>query len=207
MSLLTDGNLLPFQQFNPADVINIFALDGTGLNGQLVTIETGNQDPANSAGAYTTIAVAAQFTNAISYRYNTLRRVRPSAAGDTQFNVIGMTLHTTALNDENGNPLATQPYELTLERGFVQTGFVVPILTAGIVTLKTSQIIGAPFPGYAAVISTGGAGKVESVNPNLLTNVETTGINTYSGQQVIGKFLSYSGSAFGGYAQLKLNVL
>lgn len=205
MSLLTDGNLLPLQQYNPADVINWFALDGTGLNGQLVAIETGNQDPANSAGSYTTIPVAAGWTNTVSYRYNTLRRVRPTQAGDTHYNTIGITLHTTAVYDENGNILANQPYEQTLERGFVQTGFAVPILMAGIVTLKLAQIVGVPFPGYAAVISTGGNGKVESVNPSLLSLVETTGVNTYSGSQVVGKWLSYSGSAFGGYAQLKLS--
>lgn len=208
MSLLTDGNLLPYRQFADAEVLQLFALDGTGLNGQLVAIETGFQDPANGAGQYTTIPVAAGWTNTISYRYNSPRRVRPTAAGDTIFNTIGVTLHTTAVYDENGNLLANQPYDTTLERGFVQTGFVVPILTRGTITVKQSQVIGVGFPGYAAVISTGGAGKFEAINPasSTLTNVNTTGINTYSGQQVVGQFLSYSGSAFNGYYQIRVKL-
>lgn len=207
MSILTDGNLLPFRQYDPADVINLFALDGTGLNGQLVAIETGNQDPAFSAGQYTTLPVAASYTNVTSYRYNSPRRVRPTQGGDTSYNTIGMTLHTTAVYDENGNLLVTQPYNQTLERGFVQTGFVVPILTRGIVSIKQSQVIGVGFPGYVGVISTGGNGKLEAVNPALgITNVSTTGIQTYSGQQIVGKFLSYSGSSFGGYYQFKLQL-
>jgi len=207
MSILTDGNLLPFRQYDPAEVINWYALDGTGLNGQLVALQTGNQDPALSAGQYTTQAVAAAFTNVTSYRYNTPRRVRPTQAGDTRYNTLGITLHTTALTDENGNLLANQPYDKTLDRGFVQTGFATPILSRGIVTLKLSQIIGTPFPGYVAVVSTGGAGKVEAVNPaGAIAGQLATGGYTYTGSQIVGKWLSYSGSAFGGYAQLKLEL-
>lgn len=207
MSLLTDGNLLPFRQYDPADVLNFFALDGTGLNGQLVAIETGFQDPALSAGNYTTLPVAASYTNVTSYRYNTPRRVRPTVGGDTAYNTIGMTLHTTAVYDENGNLLANMPYDQTLERGFVQTGFAVPVLTRGVVTLKFNQIIGVPIPGYVGVISTGGAGKIEVVNPAQLVGFGVTGgAFQYSGQQVVGKWLSTSGSAFNGYAQFKLQL-
>lgn len=207
MSILTDGNLLPFRQFDNADVINLFALDGTGLNGMLVVMETGNQDPANSAGAYTTQAVASSWTNVTSYRYASPRKVRPSQAGDTAYGCVGITLHTVALNEENGIPLATLPYDKTLERGFVQTGFVVPILTRGVITLKMNNIIGTPFPGYAAVISTGGNGKIEAINPvGVVHNGFFTGGLTYTGSQIIGKFLSYSGSAFGGYAQIQIDT-
>jgi len=207
MSLLTDNNLLPYRQYDEVEVINRFALQGTGLNGQLVALLTGNQDPANSAGSYLNQAPLAAFTNVGNYKYNTLRRVRPTQAGDTRFNTIGITLHTTAVYDENGNPLISQPYDKTLERGFVQTGFAVPILKRGVITLKTSQIIGTPFPGYAAVISTGGGGTVEAVNPvGAALGGFLTGAATYSGVQVIGKFLSYSGSAFGGYAELAIDL-
>ncbi len=206
MSLLTDGNLLPYRQYDPADVLNMFALDGTGLNGQLVAIETGFQDPANMPGQYTTQAVAASWTNVASYAYNNPRRVRPTQAGDTVFNTIGVTLHTTAVYDENGNILRNMPYDQTLERGFVQTGFTVPILTRGVITIKQSQVIGVGFPGYVGVISTGGNGKLEAVNPATNLGNFLTGAGTYSGNQIVGKFLSYSGSAFGGYYQFKLQL-
>lgn len=207
MSYLTDSNTLPNRQYAEAEVLQYWALDGTGLAGQLVALQTGSQDLALNAGAYTTQAVAASFTNVISYRYNNPRRVRATQAGDTRYNTIGITLHTTAVYDENGNPLVGQPYDRTLERGFVQTGFTVPVLARGIVTLKNSLIVGTAFPGYAAVISTGGLGRVEAINPaGAVQGQLLTGGFTYSGNQVIGKFLSYSGSAFGGYAQLKLEL-
>jgi len=207
MSYLTDNNTMPFRQYAEAEVLNFFALQGTGLNGQLVSILTGSQDPALSAGQYLTTAVAASYTNVWSTRYNNPRRVRPSQAGDTRYNAVGITLHTTAVYDENGNILANQPYDRTLERGFVQTGFTVPILARGIVTLKNQCVIGTPFPGYAAVISTGGNGLIEAINPaGAVQGQLLTGGYTYSGNQVIGKFLSYSGSAFGGYSQLKLEL-
>lgn len=207
MSLLTDGNLLPYRQYDPADVLNMFALLGTGLNGQLVAIVTGFQDPANSAGAYTTLPVAASWTNVTSYRYANPRRVRPTIGGDTAYNTIGMTLHTTAVYDENGNLLANMPYDQTLERGFVQTGFTVPVLTRGVVSIKQAQVVGVGFPGYVGVISTGGNGTLEAVNPaNGIVFGNSSGGATYSGIQVVGKFLSYSGSAFGGYYQFKLQL-
>lgn len=206
MSLLTDGNLLPSRQYAEASVLNKFALSTTGLNGLIVTLLTGNQNPANNAGAYTTQAPMAAFTNVANYRYGSLRQVRPSQAGDTRYNAVGITLHTVALYDENGNPLAGQPYDQTIERGLVQSGFVVPILTQGFVTMKSQNIIGTPFPGYLAVISTGGGGKVESINPVGATlGGLMTGASTYSGCQVIGKFLSYTGANFGGYSDLWVN--
>jgi hypothetical protein len=212
MSLLTDNNLLPSRQYSEEEVINKFALDGTGLNGQLVALATGNQDPANSAGSYLNQAPLAAFTNVGNYKYNTLRRVRPTVASDTRYNTVGITLHTTAVYDENGNPLISQSYDKTLERGFVQTGFVVPILARGHVTLKTSMIVGTPFPGYVAVIANAGGGKIEAVAPTggimsgFLVGNLLGGTPVYSGSQIVGKFLSYSGSAFGGYAELKLEL-
>lgn len=198
MSLLTDGNLLPNRQYNESDVINFFALDATGLNGQLVAIQTGAQDPATSAGAYRSTAPnGVAFTNVGNYGYGAVRKVRPATSTDTKYNVIGVTLHTTAITDENGNPLVNQPHEKTLERGFVQTGFAVPILTRGIINVKLANINGTPFPGHAATIDT--AGRFGVANPNNQVALGT-------GSAVVGKYLSFSGSAFGGYAQIKLEL-
>ena len=201
MSILTDGNLLPFRQYAPSDVLNMFALDGTGLCGQLVTIQIGSQNPADSAGSYANRAPNGfAVTNVGNYAYANKRKVRVSTASDSRFNVIGITLHTTALYDENGNLLVNQPYEHTIERGFVQTGFTTPILTRGVVTLKLAQINGTPFPGYAGVV--GNAGTITVVNPTTAGNLPFLA----TGNNVVGKFLSYSGSAFQGYAQFKLEL-
>lgn len=198
MSLITDGNLLPFRQYNESDVINLFSLDATGLNGMLVAIQTGNQDPATSAGQYrSTSPNGVTFANVGNYGYGTNRKVRPAVATDTKYSVIGVTLHTTAINDENGNVLINQPYDRTLERGFVQTGSAVPILTRGIITVKLANINGTPFPGHAATI--GAAGQFGVADP-----LDQVAIG--SGSAVVGKYLSSSGSAFGGYAQIKLEL-
>jgi hypothetical protein len=199
MSLLTDGNLLPFRQYAESDVLNIWSSDVTGLNGMLVSItNNSNQDPATSAGAYANRAPNGYaVTNVGNYAYNNSRKVRAAAATDTRSNVIGVTLHTTAIYDENGNLLVNQPYDKTLDRGFVQTGFTVPILTRGVITVKLANIGGVPLPGYAATIGTGGQFAVG--NPADMVVLGT-------GTRVVGKYLSTSGSAFGGYAQIKLEL-
>ncbi len=200
MSILTDGNLLPFRQYNESDVINFFALDATGNNGMLVAIQTGSQDPSQSYGSYNTSVSpnGVAFTNVGNYRYGMSRKVRPAGVTDSKHNVLGVTLHTTALYDENGNLLVNQPYNKTIERGLVQTGFAVPILTRGIITVKLANIVGTPYPGYAATI--GAAGAFGVVNP--VGNLPALA----TGQNVVGKYLSYSGSAFGGFAQIKLEL-
>lgn len=221
-SLLNQGNLLPFRLYGEAEVINWYSLDGTGLNGQFVTIETGvgstgvtnngTQDPSTSMGGYlqnlgTPSTVGAAYTNVISMRYANNRKVRPCLSGDNQINLIGVTLHTTANTDENGNPLVNLPYDRVLERGFVISGFSVPILTRGVITLKSSMYNGTPLPGYAACVSNTITGGVDVVNPASLTTGFGYQSGGYGAGLVIGKFLSTSGTAFGGYAQLKIVTL
>lgn len=201
MSVLTNSNLLPFRQYADAEVINLFSLDGTGQAGQLVSMQTGFQDPANSAGGYSTAAPAAAFTNVGNYRFGNSRKVRVCTATDNRFNLLGFTLHTTATVDENNVPLVAQPYNQTLERGFVQTGFTVPVLARGIVTLKFAQIVGTPQAGSLAIISQSVAGAVD-----VLANTPTNVVNQASGMGYVGKFISSSGAGFGGYAQLKVEL-
>jgi hypothetical protein len=141
----------------------------------------------------------AAFTNVGNYAYNNPRKVRPGALDDNKFQLLGMTLYTVATHDENGNPLRGQPYDKTLERGFVQTGFTVPVLARGIVTLKASQVNGTVAAGSIAVA--GAAGTVTAVS-NTAANAS---LYVPSGLP-IGKFLSTSGLAFGGYYQLKLEL-
>lgn len=199
MSLLTDGNLLPSRQYSESDVLNMFSSDVTGLNGMLVAItNNSNQDPSTSMGAYANRAPNGYaVTNVGNYAYQNARKVRAAVATDTKYNVLGVTLHTTAVYDENGNLLVNQPYDKTVERGFVQTGFTVPILTRGIITVKLANIGGVPTPGYAATIGTGGQFAVG--NPADLVVIGT-------GTRVVGKYLSTSGSSFGGYAQIALSL-
>lgn len=222
VSQLTQGNLLPFRIYNDGDVINWYSLDGTGQNGQFVALETGyllttsglySQNPEAGFGNFTANSVGAGYTNTVSLRYQNSRKVRPTQSGDNVFNTLGVTLHTTANVDENLNPLVNLPYDRTLERGYVLSGFSVPVLTRGVVTLKAAQYNGTPYPGYVGCISSGGpAGEIDVVNPiNLYlptggNPVPQTPGAVYTPWTVVGKFLSTSGVSFGGYAQFKVDL-
>ncbi len=203
MSVLSNSNLAPFRQYADAEVIQLYSADFTGQAGLLVSLQPANQTPANSAGAYTTSAPLQAFTNVGNYAYNNPRKVRPCAADDNRFTVVGISLYTVATVDENGIPLRGQPYNQTLERGFVQTGFTVPVLARGIVTLSSNQINGTPSAGDFGVA--GSNGQIRSVT-NSATNA-----NLYipSGLPV-GKFISSSGVGFGGqmpgFWQFKLEL-
>lgn len=199
MSVLTNSNLLPYRQYADAEVIQLYSADFTGQAGTLVALQTANQEPSQSAGAYTTSAPLTAFTNVGNYAYNNPRKVRPSALDDTKFQLLGMTLYTVATQDENGLNLRGLPYDKTLERGFVQTGFTVPVLARGIVTLKASQVNGTVAAGSIAIA--GAAGTVTALTNNAANNI-VVGTGGYA----IGKFLSTSGLAFGGYYQLKLEL-
>lgn len=198
--LNTQGNLFPFRQYAEAEVINFFALNGTGQNGLFVALETGQQDPADADG-YTTSALGANYTNVYAPRFENKRKVRLAAATDTKYNAVGVTLHTTAEYDNNGQKLVLQPQSRRDELGFVVSGQTVPVLTRGIVTLGKGAYVGTPIPGHVGVLT--GNGQIAVMNP--ATVLAATGAASYE-HKVVGKFISTSGSAFGGYAQFKLEL-
>ena len=111
--------LFAHRQFADAEVIQLWSADYTGQAGTLCTIQPANQIPGNEAGGYTTSAPLQAFVNVGNYAFNNPRKVRPSAANDTRSQLAGISLYTVATVDENGIPLRGQPYNQTLERGFV----------------------------------------------------------------------------------------
>jgi hypothetical protein len=196
--ILTENNLFPYRQYAEAEVINEYALLGTGLNGMLVTYVTGNQAP-DLADGYSTDSVGAAYTNTVSTRYYTNRTVRPAAFGDTKYECAGITLSTTAIYEENGLPIVLLPPSVRESRGFILTGTPVPFVKRGKFTVALSQLAGTqPFAGYP-IISTGN-GQFACVTP-----ASTTGVGSY-GPYVVGKCVSASGSAFNGYAQIEINL-
>lgn len=201
-SILDQGNLLPFRQFSEYEVINWYSLNGTGKNGLFVALETGNQNPANGDGYIAGSSIGASYTNIESNRYEVKRKVRATTSGDTKFNTLGATLYTIAEYDENGQKLILQPKDARVERAFGLSGEAVPVLTRGVVTLKSDSYVGTPIPGYVGIAYTGGGGKVEVVNPSSLPDTGR-GLTV---SNVLGKFVSSSGSAFGGYAQFKIEL-
>lgn len=195
--ILTQNNNLPFRQYAEAEVINEYALLGTGLNGMLVTYVTGDQSPDDADG-YSSISVGADYVNTVSNYYHTKRRVRPAAVGDTKFEVAGITLNTVAITEENGLPIALMPPAVRKSRGFIKTGEPVPFVKRGKFTVALSKFAGTtPLAGYPIVAT--GVGNFACVSPSYATG-------TSIAPTVIGRCVSSSGSLNGGYAQIEISV-
>lgn len=201
--ILTQGSLLPFRQYAEAEVINFFSLNATGQNGMFVAFITGFQNPENADG-YSTVAIGAAYTNIVSTRYLNTRQVRPATSTDSKWQVAGITLHTTAEYDENGQKLVLLPSDATFERGYVVSGQSTPILKRGLVTLAMSQVDGIPIPGYVGLVT--GNGRLSVANPATAPFSGSIALQN----QAVGRFVSTTGSnnyvAGGGYVQFEVNV-
>lgn len=201
---IASTNLLPNRDFDQHEVLPFFALNQTGLGGQLVTFLTGAQDPVSSEGYSTSQQVGASYTNIWSPLFGVNRRVRPSTVGDTKWEVAGITLATTAIRDENGNILLNMPYQHTEARGFVQTGQAVPILKRGQLTIALSQFNGTkPVAGYP-IIASGTNGGFACVAPSYATGTSIAPL-------VVGRCISDTGTyngqgVLGGFAQIEIAV-
>ena len=200
---ISSTNLLPNRDFDQHEVLPFFALNQTGLGGQLVTFLTGSQDPVSSE-AYGTQQVGANYTNIYSPLFGVSRKVRVAAVGDTKWEVAGITLYTTAMYDENGNKLLNMPYSHTEARGFVQTGQAVPILKRGQLTVFLSQFNGTqPVAGYP-LIASGTNGGFACVAPSYATGGAFPSM-------VVGRCISDTGTyngagVLGGFAQIEIAV-
>lgn len=202
---ISQGNLLPNRDFDQHEVLPYFALNQTGLNGQLVTFLTGGQDPVGSEG-YTTQALpgTANIANIYNPYFVVNRRVRPATVGDTKWEVAGITLYTTAVFDENGNRLLNLPTTVRQARSFAATGEAVPILKRGQLTAFLSQFNGTtPTAGWP-IVASGTNGGWACVSP---AYGNTTGVSNL----VVGRCISATGTyngagVLGGFAQIEIAV-
>jgi hypothetical protein len=188
------SDLLPFRDYDEHDIVNFYSLDQTGVGGRFVSFLTGNNSPEQTAGNYSATPVGASYAGAYSMRYENPRKVTLSASGDTKGVVLGLSLYGTVEYDNNGQKLILNP-DLKKELGVVCSGESIPVATNGYFRIKSTAYTNTPIPGYVAVIA--GAGKVAFVAPSAA--VFSSGLN-------VGKVLSTSGSAFGGYADIKLTL-
>ena len=190
-------DLLPFKQENPWGVINMYSQDQTGMGGRFVTLLTGNQDPALSAGDFAATSPGATYAGAVSLRYEQPRKFRYAAYGDTKYAVLGLSLNGTVEFDENGQKVLFHP-EVQAEKQIVPSGATVPVATDGIYTLKQNAYVGTPYPGYVCVV-TGTAGQITFVPAANASPYISSGLD-------VGKVISTTGSAFSGYVQVKINL-
>lgn len=200
--LTTQGKLLPFRIVSEFERLDWYSLNPTGMNGLFVALETGNQSPADADG-YTTAGVGVPFQGTYAPRYENKRKVRAAQATDTKYNTLGVTLQITSDFDEQGRPLLMMAESLRHEIGYVVSGESVPLLARGVLTLRGDVYVGTPIPGYVGVLT--GNGQIAVVNPADLS-VTNTGNALNIRDRIVGKFISSSGSAFGGYAQFKLEL-
>jgi len=192
------NKLFPYRSYNETDVVSLFAHSNTGQAGELVSIVNFAPD---SGDGYTNIAPGNTYPNVYSVRYATTARVTPSASGDTKYAALGITLKDTREYDENGEKLIFHP-QLIEKLNCIVSGQTVPVLTRGILQLASAAYVGIPLPGYVGVIDNGGNGIIRALAPTQVTGAATG----YATNQIVGKFISSSGSKLGGSAFFKLEL-
>jgi hypothetical protein len=202
-TLPTATKLLPFRQINEQDKLNLFSLNSTGELGAFVSIVTGTANMDDMHG-YSTTTPGASFNHAYSYRYKNNMQVRPSQSGDKRDLVVGITLNHTLEEDENGQKYLYYKQK-GLENQVVVSGQAVPILTKGVVTLKTEAFVtgtcgvNRPKPGQVFAPASTEPGKVFAFGRQ-----EIVSGFLYSESQILGKVLA-TGSKFGGYALVQFD--
>ena len=128
------SELKPFRQYDEHDVINLFTMSTDTVDaGRMVSISTGwkaDDDQVDLAGD-----IGATYNNVLSTTWSLTAKVTLSAAGALP---VGMTLVAMKEEDENGEKLVYNPRKAA-EMGVVVPGQSVPLLTRGLVIVKSSD--------------------------------------------------------------------
>ena len=219
MAVRSARRLLPFRDIDPHDIINLYAMSGTGLAGALVRTVYAN--PSNDY-FYSSDAVGANFgtsngtANITSNRWENPWKVVLTQSGDSRYNgALGLTLANVQEYDENGNRLITYPAYKQYENNVVLSGVTVPVATRGIFAVNYTVYSGsttAPTAGSVATISyatstaNGGNGQIDSVPAANIQNTGNPNADIYTEGAVIGNWLSSTGTERNGWALLKLRL-
>jgi hypothetical protein len=186
------AKLLPFRQISENDIVQQFALEGTGEAGLLVSVSAGNMD--EQAGWDFTNSPGAQFDKISSFTNSVKTTVRPAASGDTKFNVLGLTLFTVAIWDENGEKYQYYKQKAT-ENSVVISGKAMPVLTKGLVTLGSDTYVGTPAIGSVLTASDSTEGAFDVKAYSAVVNKD----------QILGKVIG-TGAKHGGYIMALFNA-
>lgn len=185
------AKLLPFRAINDKDIVNQFALEGTGEAGLLVAVSNGNMDDQMNWD-YTNYP-GASYDRVSSYKMVTKTTVRQSTSGDTKFNLLGVTLFNVALTDENGEKYDYYKQKAT-ENTVIISGKTMPVLTKGLLTLASGAYNGTPQVGSVLIAS-------DTVNGAFDVKAYAAVSNK---DQIVGKVIG-TGSKHGGYAMVLFN--
>lgn len=166
------SDLRTFRQYDEHDVINLFAWSGTTSTagvllqaGKLVKVNTGfsaGNEPvdldADAGNAY---------GNTLSESWKLTANVALTGEGDAP---LGMALVAVRDLDENGEKLLYNPRKAA-EMGVVIPGQSVPILSRGLVMVKSDHATWAPAAGGA--VYAGLTGELTSSNANSVIEIGT----------------------------------
>lgn len=185
-------NLHPYRNYDPKDTLDFFALDGTGLDGLLVKVSANDPDDRTFFDANTSVGDSSQ-EGVLSNRWTTPKRVQTVSEYATRSEVLGITLEGAAEKTNHGNQIPGFNERYADENGFVSSGQPLTIAQRGLFRINIGQVTGVP--GVGSGVASFTDGKLKVVDPA-----------TTSGEFVLGKFISSSGSRNGGYADFILNV-
>src|SRR4051812_35199269 len=101
--------LLPFRTIDQVDILQMYSLDGTGVGGKVVIFETGNQDPLQSAGQFSSTNPGFTPQGVTNPRYELKRKVTSAVGNAVKHQVAGITLNGTIEVDENGQKIIFNP--------------------------------------------------------------------------------------------------
>ena len=176
------SNLLPYRLHNPNDVVNgLFSLNVTGVDaGTFVSVVSA--DPSNAPIDQSTTSPGASFSHAYSYNWEVPNKIGPSASGDSKYDVLGVTLFDSFEADENGELYKFYARKRD-ENQIITTGKAMPVLRAGLITLKSGAYSGTPTVGSVGVISNSGSGVITVTAVSAITGAA-------SHHLVVGKFIS-----------------
>jgi len=175
---------LPFRQYNEHNVVNLYALDtsvtiagdlktnGDNDAGVLVSVKNGDFDKgiefdfSNTAGTNGAYLGETGYPHVAKNGYPqvTGMTIKPTAK-DATLAPLGFTLRQTATHDENGEKLLYYRQK-AIEHQAVLPGEVVPVLTAGLLTLASTAFttpsdIDEDNLGKSITVSTAEAGKLD----------------------------------------------
>lgn len=172
--------LLPFRQYSEIDIVNQFALQGTGEAGTLVAVSNGDFDSQH--GFNWTNTPGAAFERVSNFTYQTNTTVRPTVSGDTKYNTLGFTLYNVFTEDENGEKYLYNKQKRT-DNMVIRSGDAMNVLTKGLVTLVSGQA----YKGTPAV------GNVIIPSDTLVGGVDVKAVGSVANKdQIIGKVIGVS---------------
>ena len=196
MDITSTPNLKPFRDYDPHEVLNVYAHNLSEVNkGTFVTVTAaeGNTNVSQNANSPATPHVGdAGDLSVNSPSRATIKRqavswkIDTAVSGDT---VLGVMLYDVKEENAWGEKFIFKPRHERHEQQIVVSGEAVPVLTRGVV--KINGFVGTPGPNSGAVVSTGN-------NSGLLH------VSAYGTAGTVGKFVTSADAD--GYAIFKVEL-